>query len=216
MKKEIMNYETLLKITHAVVMCRDPEEVVLLIVESVKTALQAKGCTLFLVNRKTNALEVAASYGLSDEYLNKGPISSIRSISTSLTEGPVAIYDVADDPRIQYPEKAKNEGISSILSVPIIVRENPLGALRVYSAEPWEATLEDVNFVQAVALIAGMALEMSRMYTGLKESIDILKAKRDPKTLKSKKWTPYEGVAVSAPRSFLRADPRKKQDKHIN
>jgi GAF domain-containing protein len=178
--------------------------------------LQAKGCTLFLVNRKTNALEVAASYGLSDEYLNKGPISSIRSISNSLTEGPVAIYDVADDPRIQYPEEAKNEGISSILSVPIIVRENPLGALRVYSAEPWEATLEDVNFVQAVALIAGMALEMSRMYTGLKESIDILKAKRDPKTLKSKKWTPYEGVAVSAPRSFLRADPRKKQDTHIN
>jgi GAF domain-containing protein len=207
MKKEIMNYETLLKITHAVVMCRDPEEVVLLIVESVKTALQTKGCTLFLVNRKTNALEVAASYGLSDEYLNKGPISAIRSISNSLTDGPVAIYDVADDPRIQYPGEAKNEGISSILSVPIIVRENPLGALRVYSEEPWEATLEDVNFVQAVALIAGMALEMSRMYKGLKESIDILKAKRDPKTLKSKKWTPYEGVAVSAPRSFLRVDP---------
>lgn len=206
MKKEIMNYETLLKITHAVVMCRDPEEVVLLIVESVKTALQAKGCTLFLFNRKTNALEVAASYGLSDEYLNKGPISSIRSISASLTEGPVAICDVADDPRIQYPEEAKKEGISSILSVPIVVRENPLGALRVYSAEAWEATLEDVNFVQAVALIAGMALEMSRMYKGLKESIDILKAKRDPKTLKSKKWTPYEGVAVSTPRSFLRTD----------
>ena len=209
-----MNYETLLKITHAVVMCRDPEEVVLLIVESVKTALQAKGCTLFLVNRKINALEVAASYGLSDEYLNKGPISSIRSISTSLTEGPVAIYDVADDPRIQYPEEAKNEGISSILSVPIVVRENPLGALRVYSAEPWEVTLEDVNFVQAVALIAGMALEMSRMYTGLKESIDILKEKRDPKTLKSKKWTPYEGIAVSTPKSFLRTGSRKKYDAH--
>ena len=214
MKKEIMNYETLLKITHAVVMCRDPEEVVLLIVESVKTALQAKGCTLFLVNRKINALEVAASYGLRDEYLNKGPISSIRSISTSLTEGPVAIYDVADDPRIQYPEEAKNEGISSILSVPIVVRENPLGALRVYSAEPWEVTLEDVNFVQAVALIAGMALEMSRMYTGLKESIDILKEKRDPKTLKSKKWTPYEGIAVSTPKSFLRTGSRKKYDAH--
>jgi GAF domain-containing protein len=216
MKKEIMNYETLLKITHAVVMSRDPEEVVLLIVESVKTALQAKGCTLFLLNRKTNELEVAASYGLSDEYLNKGPLSSIRSIAASLTEGPVAICDVTDDPRIQYPEEAKKEGISSILSVPIIVRENPLGALRVYSAEPWEATLEDVNFVQAVALIAGMALEMSRMYTGLKESIDILKAKRDPKTLKSKKWTPYEGVAVSTPKSFLKGEPKTKAETSTN
>jgi GAF domain-containing protein len=198
MKKEVINYETLLKITHAVVMCKAPEEVALLIVESVKTALGVKGCTLFLFNRKRDELEVAANYGLSGEYLNKGPLSSIRSISDSLKEGPVAIYDVTDDPRIQYPEEAKREGISSILSVPIVVRENPIGALRVYSAEPWEATLEDVNFVQAVAQIAGMALEMSRLYKGLKDSIEILKAKRDPRTLKSKRWTPYEGVPRSA------------------
>ncbi len=210
MKKEIMNYETLLKVTRAVVMCRDPEEVTLVIVESVKTALEAKGTTLFLFNRKTHQLEVAASYGLSDEYLSKGPLSSLRSISSSLKDGPVAIYDVTDDPRIQYPEEAKREGISSILSVPIIVREKPLGALRVYTAEPWEATLEDVNFVQAVAQIAGMALEMSRLYKGLKDSIEILKTKRDPKTLKSKKWTPYESVPTSAPKSFLKVDPGKK------
>ena len=62
-----------------------------------------------------------------------------------------------------------------------------MGVLRVYSAEPWEATLEDVNFVQAVAQIAGMALEMSRRYKGLKDSIEILKAKRSPKTSKSKR-----------------------------
>ena len=60
MKKEIMNYETLLKVTHGVVMSKDPEEVVLLIVESVKNAMEAKGCALFLFNRKTNELEVAA------------------------------------------------------------------------------------------------------------------------------------------------------------
>jgi signal transduction protein with GAF and PtsI domain len=187
MKKEIMNYETLLKVTHGVVMSKDPEEVVLLIVESVKNAMEAKGCALFLFNRKTNELEVAASMGLSEEYLNKGPLSAMHSIAHSLKDGPVAIDDVTDDPRIQYPEEAKKEGISSILSVPIALRENPTGVLRVYSAEPWEATLEDVNFVQAVAQIAGMALEMARLYKGLKDSIEILKARRDPKTLKSKR-----------------------------
>jgi GAF domain-containing protein len=187
MRKEIMNYETLLKVTHAVVMSKDPEEVALLIVESVKSALEAKGCALFLFNRKTNELEVAASMGLSEEYLNKGPLSAMRSIAHSLKDGPVAIDDVTDDPRIQYPEEAKKEGIFSILSVPIVLRENPIGVMRVYSAEPWEATLEDVNFVQAVAQIAGMALEMSRLYKGLKDSIEILKAKRDPKTMKSKR-----------------------------
>ena len=203
MRREIMNYETLLKITKAISMSRDPEEVTLLIVESVKTALEAKGCALLLFNRKTDELEVAASYGLSREYINKGALSAVRSIASSLKDGPVVIHDVTDDPRIQYPEEAKKEGISSILSVPIIVRENPIGALRVYSAEPWEVTLDDVNLVQAVAQIAGMALEMSRLYKGLKDSIEILKAKRDPKTLKSKKWTPHEGV----PKSVGRVSP---------
>jgi GAF domain-containing protein len=198
MKRETMNYESILKITKAIAMSRDPEEVTLLIVESVKTALEAKGCALFLFNRKTDELEVAASYGLSDEYVNKGPLSAMRSIADSLKDGPVAITDVMDDPRIQYPEEAKKEGISAILSVPIVVRQNPIGALRVYSAEPWEKTLEQVNLAQAVAQIAGMALEMSRLYKGLKDSIEILKAKRDPKALKSRRWTPYEGVPKSA------------------
>jgi GAF domain-containing protein len=197
MKKHIMNYETLLKVTHGVVLSRDPEEVTLLIVEAVKSALQVKGCALLLFDRKTHELEVAASMGLSNEYLNKGPLSAIRSIASSLKDGPVAISDVTDDVRIQYPDAAKKEGISSVLSVPIAVREKPIGALRVYSSEPWEATLEDVNFVQAVAQIAGMALEMSRLYKGLKDSIEILKEKRDPKSLRTKGWTPYEGVPKS-------------------
>jgi GAF domain-containing protein len=183
MKKAIMNYETILKVTHEVGMSKDPEQVTILIVRSVRNALEAKGAALFLFNRKTNELEIAASEGLSDEYLNKGPISAMHSIASSLKDGPVAVYDVTDDPRIQYPEEASSEGISSILSVPIIVREDPIGALRVYTAEPWEATLEDVNFVQALAQIAGMALEMSRLYQGLKTSIEILKTKRGAKTI---------------------------------
>ena len=119
MKKQLINYETLLKVTRAISHSRDPEEVVLITVESVKRALDVKGCTLFLINRKTHELEVAASFGLSEEYINKGPVSALKSIAQSLEEGPVAIYDVTDDPRIQYPEAAKKEGIASILSVPI-------------------------------------------------------------------------------------------------
>ncbi len=185
MKTQTINYETLIKITDAISTIRDPEEVVLVTVESVKTALDVKGCTLFLINRKTHELKIAASFGLSQNYLNKGPISSIKSIAESLEEGPVAIYDVSDDPRLQYPEEAKKEGIASILSVPIAVHGNVIGALRVYTAQPWEFTLEDVNLVQAVAQIAGMAIDLCRLNKGYKSSIEILKTMRDPKLLKS-------------------------------
>lgn len=199
MKKQIINYETLIKINKAISHSKDPEEVVLMTVEGIKTALDVKGCALFLVNRKTNELEVAASYGLSTEYLNKGPLSALKSIAQSLVDGPVAIYDVTDDPRIQYPDEAQKEGIISMLSVPIIMHGKRIGALRVYTSEPWEASLEDVGFVQALAQLAGMAIEMSRLYQGQKEAIDILKRMRAAQTTRTKRRTPYEGVPVSVP-----------------
>ncbi len=201
MKKQLVNYETLLKVTNAISHSKDPEEVVLMTVESITNALEVKGCCIFLINRKTSELEVAASYGLSDEYINKGTVSALKSIADSLEEGPVAVHDVGDDPRIQYPEAAKKEGISSILSVPIIVRGNVIGAMRIYTSVPWDFTLEDVNFVQAMAQMTGMAIEMARHYKGLKESIEILKTLKDPRLFKSKKRTPYEGVPVSVPAS---------------
>jgi GAF domain-containing protein len=46
--------------------------------------------------------------------------------------------------------------------------------MRVYSAEKWEFTLEDVNFVQAVAQIAGVLIDMCRLYQGQKEFNEVL------------------------------------------
>ncbi len=186
MKKQTINYDTLLKITSAISATRDPDDIVVLTVESVKTAMNVKGCTLFLIDRKTDELKIAGSYGLSQNYLDKGPISSLQSIAESFNEGPVAIYDVTDDPRIQYPEEAEIEGISSILSVPINVHDRVIGALRVYTSEPWEFTLEDVNFVHAVAQIVGMSIDLCRLNKGYKNSIEILKTMRDPKLFKTK------------------------------
>ena len=178
MKKQLINYETLLKVTKSISHSNEPEEIALMTVDSIKTALDAKGCSLFLINRKTKELELAASFGLSDEYINKGPVSSLHSIAQSLEEGPAAIYDATDDPRIQYPEEARKEGIASILSVPIVVTGGLMGAMRVYTSEPWEFTLEDVNFVQALAQLAGMAIRMAKYVKGFKSSIDVLKTMR--------------------------------------
>ncbi len=199
MEKKFINYETLLRITKAISHSKDPEEVALMTAESIKTALGAKGCSLFLINRKNNELQLATSYGLSDEYINKGPVSALRSIAQSLEEGPVAIYDVMDDPRIQYPNEARKEGIASLLSVPIVVGGNLIGAMRVYTSEPWEFTLEDVNFVQSLAQLAGMALNMARYTKGFKSSIDFLKSMREVQTHRSTRRTPYEGVPISVP-----------------
>ncbi len=203
MVKPIINYDSLIRITKAISNMRDPEEIVLVTVEGITHALNIKGCTVFLFSTKSDELQLAGSFGLSKEYLEKGPVSSMRSIASALQDRqPVAIFDVTDDPRIQYPDAAVKEGISSILAVPIIVGKNLIGSLRIYTAEPWEFTLNDVNFAEAVAQVFGMALELCRVNKGLKDSIDILKTMRDPKTIKTSKRTPYEGV----PKSFTQEE----------
>lgn len=169
-----LNYDTLLNITKSLTGSKDPDEIIRLTVDSIKDTMGIKGCALLLINRGSKELEVAASAGLSDEYLNKGTISALQSIADSLKEGPVAVFDVKDDPRIQYPEAAIKEGIASILSVPIMVGDEAIGAIRVYTADQWEFTLDNVNFVQALAQIAGVMIEMSRIYKGQSEYIEVL------------------------------------------
>jgi GAF domain-containing protein len=176
MKKKRINYETLLKITKTISYSRDPKKVALITVESITKALGTKGCSLFLINPKSNELQLETSYGLSDEYMNNDSVSVLRSEAQLLEEGPMAIYDVMDDPRIKDPNELQKEGIASLLSVPIVVGGNLIGAMRVYTSDFWEFTLEDVNFVQSLAQLSGMAINMARFATGLKSCIDVLKS----------------------------------------
>ena len=197
MENHTLYYDTIIRLTTAISQCRDPEEVALLTAESVKTAFNAKGCAIFLVNRETRELGLVASFGLSDEYLKKGPIHFMQTIREAKDAIPIAIYDVMDDPRIEYPQEAKKEGISSLLGVPIISHNKIIGALRVYTDSPWEFSFNDITLAQAVALICGMSMDMCRMYKGYKTSIEILKNMRGTDTYSPNKWTPHEGVPKS-------------------
>lgn len=200
MESHSMYYDKLIKLTGAISECKDPEEVALLTAENVKTVLKAKGCAVFLLDKDTRELGLAASAGLSDEYLKKGPVRYMQEITEAKDQVPIAIFDVQDDPRIQYPEAARKEGISSLLGVPIVAHNSIIGALRVYSSEPWEFSIQDITLIQSVAQICGMAMDMCRMYKGYKTSIEILKNLRGKEYYKSRGWTPHEGVPKSVTR----------------
>ena len=175
MGSKMITYETLSRITDAVSSSTDLEDVSEHIVHSLTDALAIKGCALLMLDRASNELKLAAANGLSRNYLEKGPISATKSIADSLSEGPVAITDVEDDPRIQYPEEAVKEGIKSILNFPIVIRGKTLGTLRLYSAESWEPTIEQIAIMQSIALIIGLIMDNLRVQRGLKSSLDVLK-----------------------------------------
>lgn len=183
MEEHAVYYDKLIRLTNAISECRDPEDVALTTAESIKNVFNAKGCAVFLVNRETRELGLAASAGLSQEYLNKGPLYFLQSIEEAKDAVPIAIYDVLDDPRCKYPEAAKAEGIKSFLGVPMVAHGRIIGAIRIYTGEPWEFSINDINLVQAVAQICGMAMDMCRMYKGYKTSLDILKNLRRKKAV---------------------------------
>ena len=150
-------------------------EVLKLITENVVKVLNAKACTIFLLDTKNKKLEVSASHGVSETYLKKGPLAADKSIAESLEGKSVLVYDVMKDPRIQYPGEAKKEGIASILSVPIPVQGRVIGVLRIYTQKPRKFSDDENEFVSGLAEMGGIAIVNAMTYEQLKEdSQDLL------------------------------------------
>ena len=102
----------------------DIREVLNSITENTVKTLNVKGCTIFLLDQMEKKLKISSSDGLSEVYLNKGPVDSEKSIVETLSGKKwVLIPDATNDYRIQYPIEAKKEGIITILSVPMSVKK---------------------------------------------------------------------------------------------
>ncbi|MCP4669674.1 MAG: GAF domain-containing protein [Desulfobacula sp.] len=164
MDNHTIYYDTIIKLTSAISRCKDPAKVALITAESVTNAFAAKGCAVFLVDRETREMGLVTSHGMSSDFYDKGPIHFMQEIKEAKDAVPIAIHDVNVDPRIEYPEKIKKEGIASLLGVPIISHDKIIGALRIYTSKPWEFSVTDISMAQAVALICGMAMEMCWMH----------------------------------------------------
>ncbi len=145
-------------------------EVLNLIVRKLPEVMNLKAATIRLLNSRGKTLELAASYGLSEKYLSRGPVDTEENIREALQTRPVAIYDVATDPRIHYQKEALEEGIKSMLTLPIVAKGKVIGVLRLLTDKPRRFTEEDIAFSASLAEVCGTAIENARMYEQLKKS----------------------------------------------
>ncbi|MDA8306956.1 MAG: GAF domain-containing protein, partial [Deltaproteobacteria bacterium] len=127
--------------------------------EGIVKTLDVKGCAILLLDEDRKELKVAASCGLSKEYLDKGVVDAGKSIGAALDGQVVVIRDSRTDSRVQYPEAAIKEGLITIVSVPIIVRERTIGVLRLYCAEERDFTSEEIECAVSLAEQGGIAIE---------------------------------------------------------
>jgi GAF domain-containing protein len=145
------------------------KDVLELITENVVEVLNVKACSIFLLDRERKTLELSASNGLSPAYLEKGPLDADKSIKASLEGKMTLIYDVTKESGIQYPEEAEKEGIASILSVPISIKDEIIGAIRIYTSQPYKFSEHESEFISGLAEMSGIAIDNARMHDYLKQ-----------------------------------------------
>jgi signal transduction protein with GAF and PtsI domain len=144
-------------------------------------ALGVKAASIRLLDEAGENLELVASCCLSEKYLNKGPVSATKSISQTLSGGkPVFIANAASDKRVQYRKECKEEGIASILSVPIKTQEKVIGVLRLYNGSPREFSKDETMLVTTLAYLGGLAIQNASLY---------LICQSDMKDLKDELWS---------------------------
>ena len=142
-------------------------EVLDLIVKKLPEVMNLRAATIRLLDPTGQKLELAASYGLSMKYLGRGPVDTEENVREALQTRPVAIADVATDKRVHYQKEALEEGIRSILTLPIIARDKVIGVLRLLTDRPRQFSEEDVSFSASLAEVCGTAIENARMYERL-------------------------------------------------
>jgi GAF domain-containing protein len=144
-------------------------------------ALRVKGATIRLLDESGANLELVASYGLSQKYLEKGPVSAQKSIPQALKNGkPVIILNAATDRRVQYRTMNKEEGIVTILAVPIKTKETIIGVLRLYSEVLRHFSPDEIKLVTALAYLGGLAIQNASLY---------LMCRTDMRDLKEELWS---------------------------
>lgn len=142
-----------------------------LLAQNTAEVMNVRACSIRLLDASEKQLEPLVVFGLSQAYINKGPILLENSpLDRQVMEGVVInIPDVSQSSLLQYPEWVQQEGYCSMLSAPISGKDRPFGVLRAYSEERGHFTENDERFLAAIAAQGGTAIENAMAYQAVEK-----------------------------------------------
>lgn len=176
MEKNKTFLDLFIEVTKTITSSLDPDEVFKLIVNQVPHIVGVDASTIRLLDASGRKLVLRAASGLSEAYLNRGPIDTEEPIFKALKGQPICIEDAERDPRIHYPEATRKEGIKSILLVPIPIRGRINGILRLLSKTPRTYAQDETRFLAALGEQCGIAIENARIFKEQEIQLNYFKA----------------------------------------
>lgn len=145
---------------------RSLESVLQRTVELVAEVMHTRSVSLRLLDRERDELVIKSVHNLSKEYLQKGVIrlSQAKIDQEALsTTGFSYVKNLSTDPRALYPDEARREGISSMLSAGMRYKGKAVGVIRVYTDQERVFTTGEIDLLKAVASQAASAIENARL-----------------------------------------------------
>ena len=141
------------------------QEVLDRLAEAAVLVTNTTACSIRLLDDASGDLKMRSTYGLSEEYRNKGPVNLDEPVIKEAFSGKaVVLDDMRIDPRVRYRQATIKEGLISQLTVAIMFRGRPLGVLRLYSPEPNRFNRHAIRIARLVATQCAIAITNARLY----------------------------------------------------
>ena len=157
-------YDAFRDVSTAVHSSTDVKEVLELVAWKCSDILGAKGAILRILNLETHELELGAAWGLGERYLSKGVVTREDLITDLCRNNKIIIInDILKDSRVKYPKEAWEEGVRMILDIPLTLRTDVVGIIRIYFETKRHFTQEEMDFVIAISQQCACSIDKARL-----------------------------------------------------
>ena len=166
LRLKVMLFESLSSVSRTINSTLNLDEALRAITKEACELMRARMCSLMLLDESREWLDLRASYGAGDAYINKPRLSASESLIGVVVrrKKPLQVANVQTDTRYQNVELARREELVSLLSVPLIFSGQSIGALSVYTARPYSFSNEEIKILSALAELSAIAIEKARLY----------------------------------------------------
>ena len=164
-KEQIERDEQIYQLTTLVAGESSLQEVLDKLAEAAVKIIGIKACSIRLLDEGAGDLKMRSTYGLSEEYRNKGVVSKNDPVIKAAFAGEaVVLDDMRVDGRVKYKDATIKEGLVSQLTVAMLFKGRAIGVLRLYSPMPKHFEEDDIQLARAVASQCAVAITNAKLY----------------------------------------------------
>ncbi len=144
---------------------RDWDEMLRIVIDRTTDAMRAEVSSLYLLERRDGVLRLAATNGLDRRWIGKATLRIGEGITGWVANArvPLAVRDVRNEPRFKWVRAVDQERFTSMLSVPLVIRDEVIGVMNVQTVELREFERGEIDFLQTIANQVAGIIEKSRL-----------------------------------------------------